>query len=205
MAQNRPCGGCYRCQALHNLRVDVRNERMKYMFSARHGETLNNAWPLWQAWHARVTTSTFHKSPYHTSRLSNREVENSQTTKYNRTENTVREEPSDEQHTSNTHLKISLFPLSFTHLSGSNSFSTMALYKSVYLLTYLLTYLLRRVRQCGTRTLRRVMLYCIVRTRTRMRSPPRLTSVIWRSWNHATFFSVWHTQTHRQIDTDLYK
>ena len=40
-------------------------------------------------------------------------------------------------------FKISLFPLSFTHclvihLSASDSFSTMALYKSYYLLTYLL-------------------------------------------------------------------
>ena len=40
--------------------------------------------------------------------------------------------------------KLSLFPLSFTHclvthLGSSDSFSTMALYKSTYLLTYLLT------------------------------------------------------------------
>ena len=38
-------------------------------------------------------------------------------------------------------FKISLFPLSFTHclvthISASDSFSTMALYKSIYLLTY---------------------------------------------------------------------
>ena len=38
-------------------------------------------------------------------------------------------------------FKIPLFPLSFTHclathLSASDSFSTMALYKSIYLLTY---------------------------------------------------------------------
>jgi len=52
-------------------------------------------------------------------------------------------------------FKIPLFPLSFTHclathLSASDSFSTMALYKSIYLLTYLLT-LLYSVRQLCTR------------------------------------------------------
>ena len=44
-------------------------------------------------------------------------------------------------------FKISFFPLSsthciVTHLSASDSFSTMALYKFIYLLTYLFTYLM---------------------------------------------------------------
>jgi len=44
-------------------------------------------------------------------------------------------------------FKISFFQLSFshclvTHLSASDSFSTMALYKSIYLLTYLLIIIL---------------------------------------------------------------
>jgi len=44
-------------------------------------------------------------------------------------------------------FKISLFSTRLytlpivTHLSASDSFSTMALYKSIYILTYLLTYL----------------------------------------------------------------
>ena len=41
-----------------------------------------------------------------------------------------------------SHFFHSALPTAVTHLSASDSFSTMALYKSIYLFTYLLTYLL---------------------------------------------------------------
>jgi len=52
------------------------------------------------------------------------------------------------------HLKSLSFPLSLcyclvTHLSASDSFSTMALYKSIYVLTYFLTYLLKIMQFCA--------------------------------------------------------
>ena len=47
----------------------------------------------------------------------------------------------------------------------------------------------------------RVKLYCIMRTRTRMRRPPRVISLKWRSRNHEMCFNVCHT--HRQTDRQM--